>query len=76
MLCRDVENIVATAYRKVTNADVYLNWNSFASYSWLREILKTPTQRAYMICSTTELLDAELKYLEKVFVKKKIIRNG
>ena len=70
MLCRDVENIVTTAYRKVTNADVYLNWNSFASYSWLRGTLKTLTQRAYMICSTTELLDTELKYLEKVFVKK------
>ena len=70
MLCRDGENIVTTVYRKVTNADVYLNWNSFASHSWKRETLKALTQRAYMICSTTELLDTELKYLEKVFVEK------
>ena len=28
MLCEDGENIATTVYRKVTNADVYLNWNS------------------------------------------------
>ena len=41
MLCRDGENIVTTAYRKVTNAYVYLNWNSFAPHSWKRWTLKT-----------------------------------
>ena len=49
---------------------MYLNWNSFAPHSWKRGTLKTLTRRAYMICSTTELLDTELKYLEKVFVEK------
>ena len=34
MLCRDGENVVTTAYRKVTNADLYLNCNLFASHSW------------------------------------------
>ena len=76
MLCRDGENIVTTVYRKVTNADVYLNWNSFAPHSWKRGTLKTLTQRAYMICSTTELLDIELKYLEKVSEGKLTIQNG
>ena len=28
ILCRDGENIVTTVYRKVTNADLYLNSNS------------------------------------------------
>ena len=55
---------------KVTNADVCLNWNLFAPHSWRRGTLKTLTQRAYMICLTTELLDTELKYLEKIFVGK------
>ena len=32
--------------------------------------LKTITQRAYVICSITELLDTELKQLEQVFVEK------
>ena len=55
--CRDEENIVTTVYQKPTNADVYLNWNLFAPYSSKRGTLKTLTQRAYMICSTIELLD-------------------
>ena len=76
MLCRHEENIVTTDYQKVTNTDAYLNWNSFAPHSWKRGTLKTLTQRAYMICSTTELLDTELKYLEKVFLEKNNFRNG
>ena len=43
MLCRDGENFVTTVYRKVTNADVYFNWNSFAPHSWKRGTLKTLT---------------------------------
>ena len=34
MPCRDGENIVTKVYQKVTNAYVYLNWNSFAPHSW------------------------------------------
>ena len=60
VLCRDEENIVTTVYLKITNANVYLTWNSFASYSQKGGTIKTPTQRAHMICSTTELLDTEL----------------
>ena len=70
MLSRDRESIVTTVYRKITNADVYINWNLFAPHSCKRGTLKTLTQRAYMICSTTELLDTEIKYLEKVLVVK------
>ena len=57
MLCRHTENIVSTVYWKVTNAGVYLNWNLFAPHSWKRGSLKTLTQHAHMIYSTTELLD-------------------
>ena len=62
MLCRDGEIIITTVYGKVTNADVYLNWNSFAPHSWKRGTLKTLTQCAHLICSTTESLDTELKH--------------
>ena len=68
ILGRDGENIVTTVYRKVTN--VFLNRNSFSPHSWKQGTLKTLTQRAYMICSTTGLVDTKLKYLEKFFVKK------
>ena len=70
MLCKDGENIVTEVYRKVANADMYLNWNSFSSHSWKRGTLKTLAQRAYVMCSNRKLLDTELKYLEKVFMEK------
>ena len=70
MLWRDRENIVTVVYHEVANADVYLNWNSFAPHIGKRRTLKTLTQRAYMISSITELLDTELKYLEKIFEEK------
>ena len=49
MLFRAGENIVITVYRKVTNADVYFNWNSFAPQSWKGGILRTQTQQTYII---------------------------
>ena len=70
MLCRDECNFVTKVYGEVTNADVYFNWNAFAPHTWERGTLKTLAQRAYMICSAKDLLDTELKHLEKVFVEK------
>ena len=35
--------------------------------AWKRETLKTLVERAYIVFSTNELLQKELKYLEKVF---------
>ena len=49
---------------------MYFNWNSFAPDSWKKGTLKTLTQCAYKICSIRELLDTELKHLEKDFVEK------
>ena len=46
-LCRDEESIVTTVYRKVINANVYLDRVSFAPHSWKRGALRTLTQRAY-----------------------------
>ena len=76
MLCRDRENIATTIYRKVTYADVYLNWNSFSPHSWRRGTLKILIEHTYMMCSTTELLDTEVKHLDKVFVEKDNYLNG
>ena len=59
MLCRDECNIVTKVYGEVTNADVYFNWNAFAPHTWERGTLKAK-----------DLLDTELKHLEKVFVEK------
>ena len=67
LLCRKGKKIYTTVYRKATNNDVYLNWNAFAPISWKRSTLKTLTERAYLICSTDELRNRELEYIEKVF---------
>ena len=67
LLCRKGKKIYTTVYRKATNNDVYLNWNAFAPISWKRGTLKTLIERAYLICSTDELRNRELEYIEKVF---------
>ena len=42
-------------YRKPTNNDIYLNWNSFSPKSWKRGTLRTILKRAYVICLTIDL---------------------
>ena len=59
-----------TVYRKSTCNDTYLNWNGLALATWKRGTLKTLVERAYVICSIDQLLERELKYLEKVFLEK------
>ena len=39
MLCRDGENIFTTVYRKVANADVYLNWNPNTNSACIYDLL-------------------------------------
>ena len=34
LLLRIDQNIITTVYKKVTNSDIYLNWNSFCTQSW------------------------------------------
>ena len=54
-------------FRKPTNNDIYLHWNVFGPDTWKRGTLKTLLERAYIVCSTNELLQKELKYLVRVF---------
>ena len=70
LISRKRNDITTTVYRKSTCNDVYLNWNAFAPATWKRGTLKTPVERAYVICWTDQLLERELKYLEKVFHEK------
>ena len=70
LISRKRNDITTTVYRKSTCNDVYLNWNAFAPATWKRGTLKAFIERAYVICSTDQLLERELKYLEKVFHEK------
>ena len=66
LICRNDNSIETTVYRKSTNNDIYLNWNAFAQDTGKRGTLKTLVKRAYIVCSTEDFFDIELKYLEKV----------
>ena len=67
LLFRKGKKIYTTVYRKATNKDVYLNWDTFAPISWKRSTLKTLIERAYLICSAEELQNRELEQIENVF---------
>ena len=54
-------------FQKPTNNDIYLKWNAFATGSWKRGTSKKLVEGTYKVCSTNELLQTELEYLEKVF---------
>ena len=75
LLCRNGTELTTTAYRKKTNKDIYLNWNTFAPASWKRRTSRTLVQRAYLVCSTETYLKEELTHLEKIFIEKKITQN-
>ena len=64
---RNHNDIKTTVYRKESNSDVYLHWDSFTPISWKRGALKTLVERAHLICSTPSLLEKELTHIRTVF---------
>ena len=59
----------SAVFRKETNTDIYLHWDSFAPRTWIIGTLKLLVSRAIMISSTDYFLEMELEHLEKVFVE-------
>ena len=56
LVIRDSSNNTnMTVYRKSTNNDIYLNWESFALGKWKWGNLKI-TKNVYDVCSNQELL--------------------
>ena len=70
LLCCKDNKLVCSIYRKSTNNDIYMNWHSFVPKTWKMGTLKSLIETAILICSTEELLNEELKHLEKVFCEK------
>ena len=58
-----------TVFRKETNTDAYMNWNSHAPMQWKIGTLKNLVKRSMNICSDQHLLQEEFDYLRKVFVE-------
>jgi len=66
-LIKNNQDIDTTVYRKPTNNDIYLHWNSFTPKSWRIGTLKTLLLRAYKICSNSKYRQEELEHISKVF---------
>ena len=74
------ENFITSVYRKKTNSNTYINWNSHAPRTWKIGTLHGLLQRAYTICSEDPEVEKEIEFLIQVFSKTngypmKIIRN-
>ena len=69
LIRKNDSEIETTVYRKPTDNDIYLNWNSFAPIKWKRGTLRTLLLRAHTICSNENHLKTELKHLHKAFIE-------
>ena len=67
LLIRNSEDIETTVYRKDTNKDIYMHWNSFAPNTWKRGTLRTLIMRAHIICSNNVFLKTELQHIRDAF---------
>ena len=65
-LIRTGDNIETCVFRKPTNTDNYIHWNSSAPFPWKCSTLKTLVYRAYIFCSDNQHLESEFNYLRKV----------
>ena len=59
LLIRVSQKIHTTVYRKKTNTNLYIHWNSFAPNNWKWGKLKTLVRTAFETCSTHEYLRDE-----------------
>lgn len=67
MLVRNNHYIDTEVYRKKTNTDIYVNWNSFEPNSWKWVTFRTLVTRPSEICSTDKFLEEEIEYARAVF---------
>ena len=66
-LIRTGDNIKTCVFKKPTNTNIYIHWNSFAPFQWKFSTLKTLVYRPYFVCSNNQHPESELNYLRKVF---------
>ena len=62
-------NLSVTVYRKPTNTDQYLHWDSHHHLSVKFSVINTLTHRAQTVCSNPELLCKEMDHLRKVITQ-------
>ena len=54
-------------YRKPTDTNIYIHWKAFAPKAWKIGTLRGLIRRAFILCSTDEARDREIKHLKNVF---------
>ena len=54
-------------YRKNSDTNIYINWNSYAPKEWKIGTLKGLFRRAFLVCSNKNNLDNEIRHLKTVF---------
>ena len=67
LIIRNGQSIETCVYRKPTNTNIYIYWNSFFPIQWKHSTLKTLVYCSFLICSNDHYLTLELKYLWKYF---------
>ena len=60
LIIKNANTIDTTVYRKPTNTDVYLNWNTHAPTTSKVGTLRTILSRTYTICSSETYLNDEI----------------
>ena len=61
------QKIETGGYRKSTNTDIYIHWNSYAPSSWKHSTLNMLITTAYTISSNDTYFKSELTYIRKGF---------
>ena len=61
--------INTSVYRKPTNNNIYIHWDSYSPKQWKIGTLSGIIRRAYEICSTKEALVSELNFILKIFTE-------
>ena len=54
-------------YRKDTDTNIYLHWQSFAPRAWKIGTLKGLIRRAFIVCSSLDAREREIAFLKRVF---------
>ena len=62
-------SLVREIFRKATDTNIYLHWKSFSPDIWKIGTLKGLFRRAFIVCSTEQGVEKELKHLKFVFTK-------
>ena len=62
-----VRSFDTKVYRKPTDTNIYIHWQAFAPKAWKIGTLRGLIRRAFVLCSTDEAREQEIKHLKNVF---------